>query len=382
MEVQDIADKFKQLFDATPLLVRSPGRINLIGEHTDYNDGFVLPAAIDKEIIFAIAPNQTRKARFYAFNFDDSFEVDLLELTRNEKNWANYLMGVVWELQQLGHRIEGFDLVLGGNVPIGAGLSSSAAVECGLAYALNALFELQVPTLDLIQLVQRAENNFVGMKCGIMDPFAVMLGKRDRVIKLDCRSLEYEYYPFEIDAYRVVLCDSNIEHALVDSEYNVRRHQCEEGVRIIQRRAPNVQSLRDVTMGLLRQCRDEMDPLIYRRCSYVVQENTRVELACRDLEVRSLNAFGKQMYRTHHGLSHDYEVSTPELDFLVARSQEDPHVLGARLMGGGFGGCTINLVEVDHVTDFAERMKNAYYTETKRDLSLYVTRIVDGVSPV
>ncbi|MGB3616819.1 MAG: galactokinase, partial [Catalinimonas sp.] len=305
---------------------------------------------------------------------------DLHAIEKHPKSWVNYLLGVVDELQKLGREVPGFDLVFGGNVPTGAGLSSSAAVECGLAFALNEQFDLGLGRLEIVKLGQRSENNFVGMNCGIMDQFAVVFGQQRRVIKLDCRSLEYEYYPFELDGYRVVLCDSRIKHALVDSEYNVRRAQCEAGVAVIQQRAPEVRSLRDVTVEMLERYRDELDPVVYRRCGYVVGENDRLELACRKLVAGDLKAFGEQMYLTHRGLSEAYEVSTPEMDFLVEYAEQDPHVLGARMMGGGFGGCTINLVEADGVDVFAEGIGRAYRQHTGREPVFYVTRIEAGTS--
>ncbi|MBC3540959.1 galactokinase [Rufibacter sediminis] len=380
--VEDIVAKFKELYKSEPVVARSPGRVNLIGEHTDYNEGFVLPAAINKEIYFAIAPNGTQTMRAHAFDLEESAEFDLTNVQRTNVGWANYLLGVVAQLQKANYEVKGFDLVFGGNIPIGAGLSSSAAVECGLAYALNYLYAYGIERFDMVKMAQKAEHEYALVMCGIMDQFASMFGKHNHVVKLDCRSLEYQYYPFNIDDYRIVLCDTQVKHSLASSEYNTRRQECETGVALLRKHYPQIHSLRDVTLEMLTQHQAEFDPVVYRRCTYVVKENLRVEEACQDLERGDLAAFGQKMFASHQGLQHDYEVSCPELDFLADQARESDAVLGARMMGGGFGGCTINLVKLEKLDEFTRHMTEAYQKEYNIALKTYVAEIVDGSSLV
>ncbi|KAA6430313.1 galactokinase [Rufibacter glacialis] len=376
--VEDIVSKFKQLYRSEPIVVRSPGRVNLIGEHTDYNEGFVLPAAINKEIYFAIAPNGTQTMRAHAYDLEESADFSLENVQRSQIGWANYLLGVVAQLQKAGHQVKGFDVVFGGNIPIGAGLSSSAAVECGLAYGLDYLFAYNIEKFTLVKMAQKAEHEYALVMCGIMDQFASMYGKRNHVVKLDCRSLEYQYYPFDMADYRIVLCDTQVKHSLASSEYNTRRQECETGVALLQKHYPEVHSLRDATLDMLAQHQAEFDPVVYRRCTYVVQENLRVEEACQDLERGDMTAFGQKMFASHQGLQHDYEVSCPELDFLADLAKKSDAVLGARMMGGGFGGCTINLVKLAQLEEFTRQMTQAYQQQFNITLKTYVAEIVDG----
>ncbi|TPE44025.1 galactokinase [Pontibacter mangrovi] len=381
--INEIIEKFKELYQQEPTVVRSPGRVNLIGEHTDYNDGFVLPAAIDKEIYFAIAPNGQEICRVHAFNESqsDTFKLEK-HIEPSAGGWVNYIKGVVAQFIKANYEIGGFDLVFGGNVPIGAGLSSSAAVECGLAFGLNHIFNLGVEKFELVKMAQKAEHEYAGVKCGIMDQFASMFGKEGHVVKLDCRSLEYTYYSSDLEGYRIVLCDTQVKHSLASSEYNTRRQECEAGVALLQKHYPQVQSLRDVTIGMLEQHQADFEPVIYKRCKYVVSENNRVEEACQHLQEGNLKAFGENMYASHAGLQHDYEVSCPELDFLVDQTRNDESVLGARMMGGGFGGCTINIVKLDELENFSGRIEAAYQQQFGRKPQIYVAQIVDGSSLV
>ncbi|MFD2999389.1 galactokinase [Pontibacter toksunensis] len=378
--VNEIAQKFSEIYNQKPTVFRSPGRVNLIGEHTDYNNGFVLPAAINKEIFFAIAPNNTNTFRAYSFNLEERAEFDLANVQPSDIGWANYLLGVIAQLQKANYQVKGFDLVFGGNIPIGAGLSSSAAVECGLAFGLNETFGFNIEKLTLVKMAQKAEHEYAGVMCGIMDQFASMYGKQNHAIKLDCRSLEYEYYNLAMQDYRIVLCDTQVKHSLASSEYNTRRKECEAGVAILQKYYPEVQSLRDVKLDMLAQHQQEFDPVVYRRCTYVVSENNRVEAACADLEKGDMKSFGDRMYASHAGLQHDYEVSCPELDFLVEQARQSHAVLGARMMGGGFGGCTINLVKVNALDEFVAQMEKAYQQEFSVQLKTYIAEIVDGSS--
>ncbi|MCJ8164255.1 galactokinase [Pontibacter sp. E15-1] len=378
--INEIKEKFQELFEQEPIVVRSPGRVNLIGEHTDYNEGFVLPAAINKEIFFAIAPNQSNTFRAYSFNLNESVEFDLDTIKPSDTDWANYLLGVIAQFQKTEHQVQGFDLVFGGNVPIGAGLSSSAAVECGLAFGLNELFGFGLDKFTLVQMAQKAEHEYAGVMCGIMDQFASMFGQRNHAIKLDCRSLEYTYYNLAMEEYRIVLCDTQVKHSLASSAYNTRRQECETGVALLKKHYPEVNSLRDATLDMLAKHQQEFDPTVYKRCVYVVSENNRVEAACADLEKGDMAAFGERMYASHAGLQHDYEVSCPELDYLVEQAKKSSAVLGARMMGGGFGGCTINLVRVDALDAFVKQMEDAYTQEFGVTLKTYVAEIVDGSS--
>ncbi|WP_366915801.1 galactokinase [uncultured Pontibacter sp.] len=380
--VQEIITQFRARFKEEPVVVRSPGRVNLIGEHTDYNEGFVLPAAINKEIYFALAPNNSNTFRVYAHDLQQEAEFDLSQVKRTDLSWANYLLGVIAQLQQAGYEVKGFDLVYGGNIPIGAGLSSSAAVECGLAFGLNHVFGYTIPKFDLVKMAQMAEHTYAGVRCGIMDQFASMYGRQQHAVKLDCRSMEFDYYPLDMADYRIVLCDTQVKHSLASSEYNTRRQECEAGVALLQHHYPQVRCLRDVTVAMLEQHQEEFNPVVYKRCTYVVYENIRVEEACRALEQGDLHTFGEKMYASHHGLQHDYEVSCQELDFLVDQTSDMDEVMGARMMGGGFGGCTINLVKLDALEVFTQNMEEAYKLRFGINLKTYVAEIVDGTSMV
>ncbi|NLR63708.1 galactokinase [Chitinophaga varians] len=377
--IQQTREKFIQLFGKEPLIVVSPGRINLIGEHTDYNDGFVLPAAIDKKIVYAVALNGTRQCNVHAvFTHETvSFSLDNVVPT---PGWINYLMGVVYQLQQGNYPVEGFDCVIAGDIPVGAGMSSSAAVEGGLVAALDEIFQYGMSRMDMALLGQRAEHSFPGVKCGIMDQFANLHGKKDQVVRLDCRSLEYEYFPFDFPEYRIVLCNSMVHHSLASSEYNVRRQQCEEGVATIQAQHPEVKSLRDATMPMLEAVKVQLPAKVYDRCKYVIEEIQRVQDATTLLKKGDLQAFGQLMYATHEGLSALYEVSCPELDFLVSLAKERPEVAGARVMGGGFGGCTINLVKQDKVDAFRDFVTTRYQQQFGKVPEIYVTTIENGTT--
>ncbi|BDD12220.1 galactokinase (plasmid) [Fulvitalea axinellae] len=378
IDTKVLGDKFQQLYGSTPIIARSAGRVNLIGEHTDYNDGFVLPAAIDKEIVFALAKNNSDTCRLYSVDLDDSAEFSISAPAKTDKAWANYVVGVAAEMMAIGAEIGGFDCVFGGDVPLGAGLSSSAALECALANGLNELFGCGFDKLTLVKSAQKAEHNYAGVKCGIMDQFASVFGTAGHCVRLDCRTLEYSYFPLNIDGYKLVLCDTNVKHSLASSEYNTRREQCESGVEILKKYQPEIANLRDVSLELLQAHKDEMDPVIYKRCEYVVKENARVVKACEHLDAGNLEAFGEQMYLSHEGLSNDYEVSCPELDFLVEQTRNNANVLGSRMMGGGFGGCTINLVKEEAIESFVAETAEAYQKAMGKEMKSYTVVIGDG----
>jgi galactokinase len=383
MYPKNIISQFKELYSKTPtLVVRGPGRINLIGEHTDYNDGFVLPAAIDKAIYFAIAPREDDNCNIYAFDLNSSDTFNISTIRKSDKSWANYLIGVVDELQKAGQKIKGFDLVFGGDIPLGAGVSSSAAVETGLAFALNQLYALGLETMQMVKIGKAAENNFVGVNCGIMDQFASMFGKKDTVIRLDCRSLEYQHFPLSLPNHTVILCNSGVKHSLGDSEYNTRRLECEEGLRILGGIYPNVKSFRDLTLAMVEEAKASLSENVFKRCVYVVGEIDRVIVACEALERNDLATFGKKMYETHDGLQHNYEVSCEELDFLVDQTREDDGVVGSRMMGGGFGGCSINIVEKSKTEAFLLRIKRAYQAKYQKDLVTYTVALMNGTEVI
>jgi galactokinase len=378
---EPLTQKFKDHFGDFPtLLVRAPGRINLIGEHTDYNNGFVLPAAIDKAIYFAISSRDDKKCILYAYDLNDSYEFSLDNIQKSEKGWANFLIGVLAEILEKGKQINtGFNVIFGGDVPLGAGLSSSAAVECGIGFALNRLYNLELSKLDLALIAQQAEHKYAGVNCGIMDMFASIHGKANSVIKLDCQDLSFEYFPFNFPNYTLILCNTGVKHNLGDSEYNQRRAECEEGIRILQFAFPQVDSLRDATIPMLRSQADKLPPIVFQRCKYVIEEIERVYVACKALENNDLKTFGQKMYETHEGLSHDYQVSCLELDFLVEHSQNFEAVVGARMMGGGFGGCTLNLVETSAADEFIKNISLAYHETFNIHLQSYIVNISNGV---
>ncbi|WP_259016822.1 galactokinase [Emticicia fluvialis] len=384
MYSENIRQKFSDLYNQSPdILVRAPGRINLLGEHTDYNDGFVLPAAIDKAIYYAVSKREDRQVRLFSYDLDDAYECSLDALDKSEKGWANFLIGMMAEMGRKGAEIPfGVNVVFGGDVPFGGGLSSSAAIESGIGYALNQLYNLGLARIDLALAAQQAEHNFAGVNCGIMDMFASIHGKDKAVIKLDCRDLSYEYFPFETTEYAIVLCNTGVKHNLGDTEYNKRRAECEAGISILQQAFPQVNSLRDASIAMLRSQADKLPGIVYNRCRYVIEEINRVEQACKDLLNNDFISFGQKMYETHRGLSELYEVSCPELDFLVEKTLENEAVVGSRMMGGGFGGCTINLIKKEAVDTFLADMEQAYETEFGQKLVSYRMAITDGVGEV
>lgn len=381
MMVTQIKNIFRQHFGEPDFIVRSPGRINLIGEHTDYNLGFVLPAAIDKAIYLAIQKREDGVIHLVAADLEESFEARVDAFSYSDLHWPNYILGVVDQLQKAGLTIKGFNAVVSGDVPLGAGLSSSAAVECATAFALNTLFELGLSQKQMVQFSQRAENEFVGLQCGIMDQFASMFGKKDHVIRLDCRSLEYAYMPFDTKDIEVILMDTGVKHSLASTEYNLRRQECEEGVAVIRKKYPAVESLRDASIEMVNECL-AAGTNVFKRCKFIVEEIQRLQDGCDDLVRNDLTAFGKKMFDTHHGLSELYQVSCKEADALVEAVAGNDAVLGARMMGGGFGGCTINLVKKEAVEDLVSRVAAFYFDRFDIPLKTYHVNIQDGTSLV
>lgn len=375
-----IRNKFNSIFDQEPIIVRSPGRINIIGEHTDYNDGFVLPTAIDKAVFVAVSKREDQLISLYAEDYQAAYEIELQAIAKTDLNWPNYILGVVDQLIKRGFTLGGFNLYIDGDVPLGAGLSSSAAVECATTLALSELFELEIARLDIPKIGQLAEHTYAGVMCGIMDQFASTFGKKDAVLKLDCRSLEYEYVPLLLDGYTILLLNTNVKHALGDTAYNTRVKQCAQAIEWIQMKYQEVINLRDVTVALLDEMVKDKDADIYVKTKFVVEESERVHQACENLKAGDLVALGQNLFASHQGLSQEYEVSCAESDYLVEFIKQFPEVLGARQMGGGFGGCTINIVKDNFVEELIAQVSPAYLSQFGKALTVIQVKTGDGTS--
>ena len=346
------------------VLVESPGRINLIGEHTDYNMGFVLPTAIDKKIFFELKKNGTpTTCNILSETYNSFFTFDLKNFYKSNASWENYILGVVNEILKKGRSLEGFDCRIKSELPIGAGISSSAALECGLAAGLNELFDLDLSKLEIVKLSQAAENNFVGSNCGIMDQYASTMSKGGHLILLDCLSLEAEFIPANFSSCKILLINTKVSHNLADGEYNPRRKECETALGILQENEPNIDTLRDVSPEILEQHRDKLSGKLFDRVKYVLDENRRVLTATDLLKKGKRKEVGELMYQSHYGLRDLYEVSCKELDFLVEFTEGKSFIYGARMMGGGFGGCTINIIEEDEIAQFGTEVTQAYQAE-------------------
>lgn len=378
---EDVRKIFKEKFKEQPHLYYSPGRINLIGEHIDYNDGFVMPAAIDKGIFFAITLNNSEKINCYSIDFDESISVPLSEV-RKMDGWKNYVLGVVNEFQKLNLGVKGFNCAFGGNIPIGGGLSSSAALEGGISFGLNELCNFGMSRKDLALLGQRAEHNFPGVMCGIMDQYANMMSRKNTVMLLDTKNISNEYIPLNIEGYEIILINTKVHHSLAASEYNQRRKECEKGLEILKK-GLHIQSFRDIkNPDELLPFKSEMGDKIYRRCLFVAEEILRTKKAAILLKENDLIGFGKLMFETHEGLKNLYEVSCKELDFLVDAAKENKDVIGARLMGGGFGGSTINIVKQNGVASFLSRILPAYKKQFNIDAESYDVKVVNGTCEI
>jgi galactokinase len=379
MDIEFVRSRFQKHFaGAQGSVYASPGRINLIGEHTDYNGGFVFPGAIDKGMLIEIKPNDTDKVRAYSIDLKDYVEFGLNEEDGPRASWARYIFGVCREMIKRGVEVHGFDTAFAGDVPLGAGMSSSAALESVYAFAINDLFaDNKIDKFTLAKIGQATEHNYVGVNCGIMDQFASVFGKAGNLIRLDCRSLEYQYFPFNPVEYKLVLLDTVVKHELASSAYNKRRQSCETVVAAIQKRHPKVEFLRDATQNMLAEVKDEVSKEDYMRADYVIEEIHRVLDVCDALEIGDYDIVGQKMYETHYGMSKLYEVSCPELDFLNDIAKKN-NVTGSRVMGGGFGGCTINLVKTDLYEGFIEEAKESYKLTFGKNLKVYDVVIGDG----
>lgn len=372
--INKIKTCFQETFKTEPLMIFSPGRINIIGEHTDYNEGFVFPAAIDKGIIAAIQKSESKTSIAYAVDKEEQIVFSLDQLKPStEGNWENYVFGVVAEIQNRSKTIGNFNIAFGGDIPGGAGMSSSAALENSVVFGLNELFDLGLTKEEMILISQKAEHNYVGVKCGIMDQYASMFGIENNALLLDCRTVTSKSYEIDFKDHELILINTNVKHSLSDSAYNDRRSVCESVANMLK-----VKALRDATEYDLETIRDKVTPENYQKALYVIQENNRVIKASKAIEDGDLKTLGKLIYASHEGLQHQYKVSCEELDFLVAQAKANKHVLGARMMGGGFGGCTINLVAKDQSGAFTSKVSKAYKDKFNKDCSIYYVELSNG----
>lgn len=373
-----VKKKYQVQFEKIPVLIKAPGRINLIGEHTDYNNGFVMPAAIDKAMYFAMGKSDNTSKHFiHAANYDETFQFDK-ETPANGPGWVRYLRAIIAILSDRGFDIQGINCVFGSDIPIGAGLSSSAALCCGFALGLSELFELNFSKETIARIAQEAEHR-IGLNCGLMDQYAVLFGKEDHVFRLDCQDLTLQYIPMVLEHYSLVLIDSKIEHELEGSPYNDRRSSCEAVVALIAGDIPGITSLRQINKAQLARYEDKLDPLDYIRAKYVLEENERVHQMIAELGEAQFSNVGQILLQGHRGMSKQYDISLPEIDYLVQLAQEAPAVLGGRMMGGGFGGCTINLVKNQDKEQTLHIIQEKYLSKTNIKPEVYEVKLSDGL---
>lgn len=356
-----ITKSFLEIFAQEPIHAFAPGRINLIGEHTDYQEGFVFPAAVAQGISFAIQKNNSESARIHSLDFNEDFVFDVKSFSPKKGHWANYIMGMVSQFKQAGYEVEGFDMVFGGNIPVGSGLSSSAALSVGVGTAISGLFDFKIPKKSLALYAQKSEQLFEGLNCGIMDPYASAFGKANHALLLDCRSNSHEEVPISLGQYSLLLVNTKVKHKLADSAYNKRRSSCEESVEILSHTFPDIKTLRDITETDLLKVKSILPKELFSKAKHVILEDVRVHQAGESLRRGELVKFGELMKASHESLSKDYEVSCKELDFLAEESWKKNYVLGSRMMGGGFGGCTINLLANEHIPEFKESIAKSYF---------------------
>ena len=383
MDTTYLLSAFHQVFQKNAtLIVASPGRINLIGEHLDYNGGLVLPAAIDKHLFVSVAQRIDNSIHLFSIDQNQAYQIERKNiddrLASSNMGWPDFVLGVVDQLLKAGKEVGGFEMAITSNIPLGAGVSSSAAFECAVIFALNELFQLGLSKIEMVLLAQKAENEFVGVQCGIMDQFASMFGEKGQVIKLNCTTLEYEYLPFKTSNAKLVLFDTHVKHSLASSAYNQRRKECEIGLGLIQVINPAITCLADANIHMVNDCIAESFVEVKQRCTYVVEEAERIKMACNDLANNDLIEFGKKMYATHEGLRKQYEVSCKELDFIVDECIQYPEVIGARMMGGGFGGCVLALINTDSIESISLKVGVAYQKEFNIDMGMFEVLIEDG----
>lgn len=372
--IKNIESAYKSLFKGDPILVNSPGRINIIGEHTDYNEGFVLPAAIDKGIVAAIGKSDSDFCSVLAYDYNEKHEflTDDIQPIPNG-NWKNYVIGVVAEIQKKSIKVPPFNLVFGGDIPRGGGLSSSAALENSVVFGLNELFGLGMSKEDMILISQRAEHHYVGVRCGIMDQYSSMFGRENHALLLDCRTQIAKPIQIDFQDYELVLINTNVSHKLVDAEYNNRREVCEKVASLL-----DIKSLRDATRELLNTVKGQLSEEDYQKALYVIEENDRVLKAAKMIEQNDLEALGNLLFEAHQGVRYQFKVSCKELDFLVDKAKGNPNVIGARMMGGGFGGCTINLVKKEAVKHYIQEISEAYVKAFNKACSIYFVNLSEG----
>jgi galactokinase len=355
-----VLDSFLSHFNTNPVLAFAPGRINLIGEHTDYQEGFVFPAAVKQGIWIGIQKNQSQSCRLFSLDFEQEYSFDLNFISPKKGHWATYVMGMCALLHQAGYPVKGFDMVIGGNIPVGSGLSSSAALSVGIGTAISGLFDFQIPKKNIALYSQKSEHLFAGVKCGIMDPYASAFGAEGKALLLDCRSNTHQEISVSLGDYSLILVNSKVKHSLADSAYNQRRESCEESTRILQSTFPDIETLRDIPISVINQVEAALPGLLFPKAKHVITECERVKEAAKALVSGDLDTFGHLLKESHISLSKAFEVSCPELDFLAETSWNLEGVLGSRMMGGGFGGCTINLVQNSVLDSFQEKNSLAY----------------------
>jgi galactokinase len=372
--IKEIRTIFIEKYKTEPLLIFSPGRINIIGEHTDYNEGFVFPAAINKGIVAAIQKSTSNFCTVYAFNKNETYEFSLRNIQPIQNGgWENYVLGVVSEIQKKEINLESFNIVFGGDIPEGAGLSSSAALENSIVYGLNEVFNLGLTKKEMIFISQKAEHNYVGVKCGIMDQYASMFSQENKVLLLDCRKIEATPFHIDFKDYELLLVNTNVKHSLSECAYNDRRSVCENVAYKL-----SVAALRDATEEDLSSLKEDISEEDYQKALYVIQENLRVQQASKAMENDDILTLGNLLFKTHEGLKNQYQVSCPELDFLVEKAKENSNVVGARMMGGGFGGCTINIIKKSVTKSFSNDVCLAYNEKFNKECSIYKVQLSDG----
>jgi len=382
--IEGLANVFKDKFNAEKdIIIRAPGRVNLIGEHTDYNDGFVFPVAIDRDIMIAGKRRDDRVMRLYSLDFDSmvEFSLDNIEFDQTSM-WSNYPKGVAYFLMEEGYNLSGVDAVITGNIPLAAGLSSSAAMEVATALMFDKLNEFEIPPAQMVLLCQKVENKFVGVNCGIMDQFISRMGEKDHALLLDCRTLDFDLISLNLESIKIVVCNTGKKRGLVDSEYNARRSECEKGVKILEKFLPGIEALRDIELVDLEKYASHMPEITEKRCKYVIKENNRVLESVDALLEKDLVRFGELMNQSHIGLRDEYEVSCPELDAMVEIAWDVSGVVGSRMTGAGFGGCTVSLVIEDALTEFVGRINEEYPKRTGLQHEIYVCKAEDGAGTI
>ena len=376
-----VIESFRAAFGGQPtVLIIAPGRINIIGEHTDYNHGYVLPAAIDRHLVFAFAASAGDQYNIVACDTNERISITRSDLNRSAHSWANFLIGNLIELNSIGFTAPGLNCAFGSSIPVGAGLSSSSALECGFLFGIKVLFDQPWNNTEMINLSQRANHNFIGLQGGIMDQFTCLHGKKDCAILLDCLDQSFSYHHARLENYSWIIINSGVQHELIHSAYNDRVAACLRVVRAIQQQQYHVTSLRDVSRALLDEFENEIDPVDWIKASFVLKENERVLACAAALDQNDFQTIGELLYQSHEGLQHEYDVSCPEIDYLVDLTRSMPFVFGARMMGGGFGGCTINLVHLEHVDHVLDEIKTAYKRQTNIQAVTHLVTLADGLA--